>query len=85
MDIFDFNVEQTLPDELVSKILDAANNKFLDDFNKQFDRSKMLSNKTTSNSTQTQQDTNVQQDVSVDVPDVSSDAPNPGDDFNIEI
>lgn len=86
VDIFDFSVDQTLPDDLVSKILDAANNKFLEDFNKQFDKSKVLTNKSSSVSNETKEAASSNStDVTVDVPDVSVDAPSPGDDFNIEI
>ena len=85
--IFDFNPEKKLPDDLVVKIVDAAQNKYMDDFNKQFDKTKSVSQQKNSSESSshesTKQDYSVKVD-SVDVPDVGSDS---GDipEFNIDI
>jgi len=85
IDIFDFEPVQALPEDLVGKILDAANNKHLDDFNKQFDKSAYLQNKTNNSASVSEATSDTQENVTVDVPDVSQDVPSPGDDFNIDI
>lgn len=87
--VFDFNPEKKLPDDLVAKIIDASNNKYLEDFNKQFDKTEIIaeyrnnSNKSETTESSSEQSLNVKVE-SVDVPDVgdtSTDIP----DFNIDI
>ena len=86
-DVFKFDVAQTLPDDLVMKILDAANNKFLKDFNKQFDKTEfVVSKKEASDMESTAQSYTKSAAVDhIDVPDVENVDSNPGDDFNIDI
>lgn len=85
--VFNFVPEKKLPDELVAKIIDASNNKYLDDFNKQFDKTDSVSQYKESNkdNNTTSQDYSVKVE-SVDVPDVGSDTTsNDVPDFNIDI
>jgi hypothetical protein len=88
--IFDFTPERKLPDDLVAKIIDAAENKYMKDFDKQFDKSESVSNSASngatpqgSESTESNMTTYTKVE-SVDVPDITDDH-NPADDFNIDI
>jgi len=83
--IFDFYPDMQLPDELVLKILDASNNKHLEDFNKQFDKTEEIKSGVTVNSESDVPSAPITQKVEeVDVPDMSADH-NPGDSFNIDL
>lgn len=83
MDVFCFEPYKLLPDNLVSKIIDAAQNKYLDKFNEQFDKSKNIKASQTVIETETHGDNYSVVVDSVDVEPV--DTSSPGDDFNIEI
>ena len=84
--IFDFYPETKLPDELVLKILDASNNKHLDDFNKQFDRTEAVSSASTDNNSESGEtkSSGTPKIEQIDLPDIDTEH-NPADNFNIDI
>jgi hypothetical protein len=78
--------EKKLPDELVVKIIDASNNKYLEDFNKQFDKTDVVSEYKNNDKSETSDtSTNVVKVDSIDIPDVGISTSTDVPDFNIDI
>jgi len=84
--VFKFTPVQDLKEEMVERLLNDANNVYMDKFDKQFDRSEFVSASAAHGDTETTDvhSAPVPTVQSVDVPEVTVDD-NPGENFSIEI
>lgn len=89
VDVFDFNIEKELSVDNVQKLLNWAQNTYMEDFDNQFDKTDYVKNNANKQHDTSSENTNhVSTPISTDqivVPDVGDTSPNPGDDFNIDI